>query len=732
MSKPEFKIESYSFCEKGVNDLQSNHFAKNLWPVVYLLSGGKNKKAQAYVGESTNVISRMNTHLSNDVKAELNTLQLISSEKFNKSAALDIESNLIRYLAADGQFDLLNSNLGIANHNYYQKNEVYKNIFEGVWYELRKKGLAKHSLPSLNNSDIFKYSPYKSLSLEQEQGVINILKCLVDTEHNTVIAEGGAGTGKTILAIYLFKLLLSDEPIYKDETEDSSTSILKSLVDRFKQQYPNPKIALVIPMSSFRGTLKKAFRNIRGLNPKMVMSPSEAVKEKLDLIVVDESHRLRRRVNLGAYFGGFDKTCESLGLDKHTCSELDWVLMQSHKQVLFYDEMQSIKPSDAKHEDFYKLKNSPQTKITELKSQFRSRGGNQYSDFVNNLLNVNLKAGTVFNHKNYELTLYESLPDMITAMQQCERQYGLSRLVAGYAWPWVSKNDKTVYDINIGDVSLQWNSTASDWINKKDAQNEVGCIHTTQGYDLNYTGVILGPEISFDPIKNEIVIIEENYFDKNGKQSIKDPQELKSYIINIYKTILLRGIRGTYLYVCDPDLRQYLSQHVWVVEQSKPQQRVTPEIMPIELVQPFVNAIPLYDIKVAAGGFSEQQSIEELEWIALPEGQQPSQDLFACYVVGESMNKIIPDGSLCLFKANPGGSRNGKIVLVQHRDIEDPDHGGTYTVKTYHSEKIEEDGVLVNQCIVLKPETNAYGYSPIVVEDGGEELVVVGEFLVVL
>jgi DUF2075 family protein/predicted GIY-YIG superfamily endonuclease len=729
VSKPEFKIETYSFCEKGVSDLQDNHFAKNLWPVVYLLSGGKKKKKQAYIGESTNVTNRMNTHLSHAIKGELNTLQLISSDKFNKSAALDIESNLIRYLAADGQFDLLNSNLGIANHNYYQKNEVYKNIFEGVWDELRAKGLATHTLPSLHNSDIFKYSPYKSLSLEQEHGVINILRCLLDTEHNTVVAEGGAGTGKTILAIYLFKLLLSDEPIYADDTEDSSTSILKTLVDRFKKQYPDPKIALVIPMSSFRGTLKKAFRNIRGLNPKMVMSPSEAVKEKLDLIVVDESHRLRRRVNLGAYFGGFDKTCASLGLDKHTCSELDWVLMQSNKQVFFYDEMQSIKPSDAKHEDFYKLKHSPQTIITELKSQFRSSGGNQYSEFIDNLLNVKLDAGTVFNHKDYELKLYESLPEMITAMQQCERQYGLSRLVAGYAWPWISKNDKTVYDINIDDVSLQWNSTASDWINKKDAQNEVGCIHTTQGYDLNYTGIILGPEISYDPVKKEIVIIENNYFDKNGKQSIKDPAQLKSYIINIYKTILLRGIRGTYLYACDPDLRHYLSQHVSVVAEAKPRLLVAPEIMPIELVQPYVNAIPLYDIKAAAGGFSEQQSAGDIEWIALPEGRQPSKDLFACYVVGESMNKIIPDGSLCLFKANPGGSRTGRTVLVQHRDIEDPDHGGTYTVKTYHSEKIEEDGVLVNQRIVLKPETNAYGYSPIVIESGGEELVVVGEWL---
>ncbi|EAQ66790.1 hypothetical protein MED121_12720 [Marinomonas sp. MED121] len=731
MSDSSFKIERYSFCDNGVMDLQNNHFAKNQWPVVYLLSGGKKKKKLAYIGESTNVTSRMKAHLSHVEKSELNSLQLISSDKFNKSAALDIESKLIRYIAADGQFDLINSNLGIANHNYYQKNEVYNNIFEGIWDDLRAKGIVIHSLPSLNNSDIFKYSPYKSLSIEQEQGVINILRCLLDNDHDTVIAEGGAGTGKTILAIYLFKLLLSEEPIYADEVEDSSTSILKSLVGAFKKKYPDPKIALVIPMSSFRNTLKKAFRNIKGLKAAMVMSPSEAVKSELDLIVVDESHRLRRRVNLGTYFGGFDKTCKRLELDKHTCSELDWVLMQSKKTVLFYDEMQSIKPSDVLHEDFYKLKQNKKTKTTELKSQFRSRGGNQYSAFIDQLFKLKLDHNAVFSHKGYELLMFESLPDMICAVKECEKHYGLARLVAGFAWPWKSNNDKSVYDINIGDVSLKWNSTNLDWINKKGAIDEVGCIHTTQGYDLNYTGVILGPEISFDPIKNEIVIIEKNYFDKNGKQSIKDPAQLKSYIINIYKTILLRAIRGTYLYACDPELRKYLSRHIAVISGEKAMKIRKPEVMPIHKVKPFVNAIPLYDIKAAAGGFSSQQSIGDLDWIALPDNIQPSEGLFACYVVGESMSKVVPDGSICLFKANPGGSRNGKIVLVQHHSIEDPDHGGTYTVKRYGSEKVVEDGELVNQRILLKPETNAYGYSPIVIEEG-EELVVVGEFLMVV
>lgn len=731
MSKPEFKIETYSFCEKGVTDLQENHYAKNLWPVVYLLSGGKKKKKRAYVGESTNVASRVSTHLSNSEKSELSTLQLIGSDKFNKSAALDIEANLIRYLAADGQFDLLNSSPGIANHNYYQKKEIYKEIFEGVWDELRSQGLAKHSLQFLNNSDIFKYSPYKSLSLEQEQGVINILKCLVDSDHDTVVAEGGAGTGKTILAIYLFKLLLSDEPIYKDESEDSSTSIIKSLVDRFNKQYPDPKMALVVPVTSFRETLRKVFRNVKGLKSSMVVGPADVSKSKFDILVVDESHRLKRRVNLTNH-SSFDQACEKLGVEKEFSSELEWTLMQSNKQIFFYDEMQSIKPSDVKHENFYSLKNQPNSINIELKSQFRSRGGNQYSEFVSNLLKVKLDKSTVFKNRRYELKLYESLPDMISAIKKCEMQYGLSRLVAGFAWPWASKKDKSAYDIYIGDIKLRWNTTNKDWINKKGAEDEVGCIHTTQGYDLNYTGIIFGPEISYDPIKKEMVIIKENYFDKNGKQSIKDPEELKSYIINIYKTMLLRGIRGTYLYACDPNLRQYLSQHVSLAEEAKLKELTTPEVIPRDLVKPYVNAIPLYDIKAAAGSFSEQQSADEIEWIVPPAGRKPSKDLFACYVVGESMNKVIPDGSLCLFKANPGGSRNGKIVLVQHSDIQDPELGGTYTVKTYHSEKFEEDGVLVNQRIVLKPETNSDGYSSIVIESDSGELVVVGELLAVL
>ncbi len=141
------------------------------------------------------------------------------------------------------------------------------------------------------------------------------------------------------------------------EFEDNETEFIGA-IESLKKLYPNPKMALVVPMASFRNTLKKVFKNIKGLNANMVIGPAELVIDLFEIVVVDESHRLRRRVNLGTYFRAFDVVCEKLNLDKNKCSELNWVIQQSKKAVLFYDENQSIKPSDVKKEDFDKLKST--------------------------------------------------------------------------------------------------------------------------------------------------------------------------------------------------------------------------------------------------------------------------------------------------------------------------------------------------------------------------------------
>lgn len=726
-----FEIKRYDFTPKVFNDLQNAHYAKDLWPIVYVLSDGNVK--EAYVGETTDTYSRLSNHLKTDAKSKLSVVHLISSEKFNKSATLDIESNLIKYISGDGQYKLINGNIGLANHNYYQKKEVYWDIFTSIWDKLRAEGISKHSIEHINNSDLFKYSPYKSLNKEQKEGLLTILKSLLNKDAKTILVEGGAGTGKTILATFLFKLLKSniselDLGGFGDDEKE-----LIDLVIELKKRYPDPSMALIVPMASFRETLKRVFKNVKGLSANMVIGPADLAREKFDIVLVDESHRLRRRVNLGSYFHSFDVACEKLGFNKDICSELDWVLKQSNQAILFYDENQSIKPSDARKEDFDKLKATKSTKVEYLKSQFRVKGGNGYVRYIDNLLNTKLEVTEkIFNAKDYEFVLFDKIEDMVREIKLRDKESGLARLIAGYSWKWDSRKEGVDFDIKIENTSLKWNSVAKDFINSPNAINEVACIHTTQGYDLNYSGVIFGNEITYDKEKDEIIILKENYHDTAGKSSITDPEELKNFIINIYKTIMLRGIKGTYIYACDKDLREYFAEHITNYRTEK----VIPQINKANVI-PFENAVPVFDLKAAAGDFSDLQDItdryEDFDWVEIPSRYKASKDLFACTVVGESMNKVIPNGSKCLFRNDSGGSRNGKIVLVEHTSIQDPDTGSRYTVKEYSSIKNNDGDQWSHESIILKPLSYNPEYEKIVLsEDEVSNLRVIGIFESVL
>ena len=127
---------------------------------------------------------------------------------------------------------------------------------------------------------------------------------------------------------------------------------------------------------------------------------------------------------------------------------------------------------------------------------------------------------------------------------------------------WRTKKGEESYDIDIDGLKLVWNSTNTDWVNSSNALNEVGCIHTVQGYDLNYVGVILGPEIDYDPATDQITIDQAKYKDINGKRSMESPEELVLYIRNIYKTLLTRGIKGTYIYASNGNLHEYLRKYI--------------------------------------------------------------------------------------------------------------------------------------------------------------------------
>ena len=710
----DFEINKIAFNNNGLNSIQSHYFVSENWPVVYVLNN--NGINQAYVGETIDTNSRIFTHLQTPSKSHLQEDHLISSRKFNKSVTLDIESNLIKYLHADGKYKLLNGNLGLVNHSYYQRDEFYWDMFKNIWNGLISNGLAQHSLEHISNSDLFKYSPYKTLSADQRKNLMLIIDALLSENKKSILVEGGAGTGKTILAIFLFKLMLtSDEDFnFREFGEDEKEFVNK--VKQLKIKFPNPKMGLVIAMGSFRKTIKKVFRNINGLNSNLVIGPSDLEYESYDILFVDESHRLRKRVNLGPYFAIYDRVCNALKLDKLNTSELAWTQLRSNKVLYFYDAKQSIKPSDVDAVDFENLKNASNSINVKLHSQFRVKGGNGFVDFVNNLLDNSFENKEFkYNDKNYDLLLFENFSDFVNELREKNEKHQLSRFIAGYAWPWISQKDPNAYDIEIENIKLKWNSTAIDYINSDVDAQEVGCIHTTQGYDLNYAAIIFGPEIIYNPISREIEIVKENYKDRNGTATIRDNAILKNYVTNIYKTILLRGILGCYIYVCDENLRNYFKKYIYLFKENKNPTIEIAESKEIELI-PFENSVPLYSLKVAAGEFKFNDSIPEEKFILIPDGIKITQDHFACKIIGNSMNKIVRDGQIAMFKRYTGGSRNGLMVIVEYYDHQDLDYGSCYTFKEYYSQKVIYEESWQHEKIILKPKSFDSSYQDIVID----------------
>ncbi|WP_462254985.1 DNA/RNA helicase domain-containing protein, partial [Ferruginibacter sp.] len=515
--------EQYDFTKESLNRIEQNTWVKNQWPLVYFIQNDSIKIA--YVGESTNALSRIKNHLANPERCKLDKISIIGSDKFNKSATLDIESNLIQYITAEGTFKLQNGNYGLINHNYYQQ-DIYKNLFKEVWNKLVEKKIVTKSLTEIENSELFKYSPYKSLNEDQYNSVLEILHGLTLKESNRIFISGSAGTGKTILATYLMKLLTSDVENYQLEEFNDDELREVNYIKEFKNKYPNAKIGLVVAMTSLRESLESVFKKIPGLKSSMVINPSDTFKskDKYDLLIVDEAHRLRQYKNI-SWMGAFKKNNQKLGLDGNG-NELDWIIANSKNQIFFYDSAQSVKPSDVGSLNFIKLLNDKNTLLLNLKSQMRVKGGNNYIQFVDDLLHVKRNETTRYQEEKYEMFVFDNFADLHIELIKKENEFGLCRMIAGYSWPWLSnpkldpKPSLNITDIELDGLNFKWNSTDKDWINSPNAFNEIGCIHTTQGYDLNYTAVIFGKEINYNKVYNCIEIDPKNYFDINGKKGI--------------------------------------------------------------------------------------------------------------------------------------------------------------------------------------------------------------------
>lgn len=583
-----FEIQHIRFNREAIRAWGIDDHRHRNWPIVYLLDGKVTDSptsalSDVYVGETVNAEARLLQHVDSAEKNHLRSVRVVLDNTFNKSACLDLESHLIRLLAGDGAYRILNRNEGMTDAAYYDR-QRYRDSFDAIFERLRAEGVFTRSVAEIENSDLFKLSPYKALTTDQAVAVVDILEGLFDdltTEAGElVVVQGEPGTGKTIVAIYLMKLLADIAMSRPDDEQDADSIFADFFTDGYRQLLTGFRVGLVVPQQSLRTSIQRVFKRTPGVEPSQVLTPFEvgASNEKWDLLIVDEAHRLNQRANQPS--GVLNKKYREInhklfgGDDIHK-TQLDWITTQSRHQLLLFDPEQSVRPADLSPglvKDVI-ADAKARHRYYPLTSQLRVRAGDDYISWVRDIFNASAERRDGFparpnNLGDYDLRFFHDLREMHDAIRARDHEHGLARLVAGYAWEWKSKNDPNAFDIELDNHSLRWNRTAKDWINSPDSLEDVGSIHTVQGYDLNYGGVIIGPDLRWDVQRGRLAVDRESYFDTKGKENnpvlgkTYSDDDLLRYITNIYAVLLTRGMRGTYVYVCDPELRVRLEKAI--------------------------------------------------------------------------------------------------------------------------------------------------------------------------
>ncbi len=604
-----------------------------------------------------------------------------------------------------------------ANVKYGDKDQIMYRIDHGKIKP--SKNLADQLLSMLKGNDEFVLIDDQKVVFEM---ALRLAKKSSEKKKEVLIVEGGPGTGKSVVAINLLVALTERQNVAKYVTRNSA------------------------PRLVYEAKLTGAFTRTHISNMFSGSGSFHAVPpNSFDCLIVDEAHRLNEKSGMFSHLGE---------------NQIKEIIKASKLSVFFIDEDQKVTLKDiGDKEEIRRWAAEMKAEVTELnlESQFRCNGSDGYLAWLDNTLQIRETANETMETRDYDFRVVDSPAELHELIRHKNKAKNKARMVAGYCWKWISKKDSSMKDIVIGSYKATWNldSDGQAWIIKPNSVNEVGCIHTCQGLEVDYIGVIVGPDLI---VRNGKVISqpsERASTDKSisGCKGLikKDPAKantrLDAIIKNTYRTLMTRGQKGCYVYFVDEETRQFFANRIIskpICDQISetapaPEDKQEAVILPFrrlqpEEVKPYENCVPLHDLKAAAGQFRDEQQVSDIDWVELPDIFRPRPGLFVIQVVGESMNRRIPNGAWCLFREDPGGTRQSKVVLVQHREISDTDTGGHYTVKVYESTKVAlPDGTWRHASIILHPDTTSQGYEPIVLDESQSgELKVIGELVAVL
>jgi DUF2075 family protein len=278
---------------------------------------------------------------------------------------------------------------------------------------------------------------------------------------------------------------------------------------------------------------------------------------EFEALIIDEAHRLKRR---GAYM-------------YQGVNQVDDVIKAAQTSIFFIDDNQMVRPDDVGSVDEilkYAAAYDAELHELELSAQFRCSGAEGYVNWLDDVLQLRETANyDGWEGGDFEFKIFDDPNEMRKAIKAKDAAGFSARILAGYAWEWTSQkegnDDAQVNDVLIPeyDFSMPWNSrkVGTTWAIDASGIDQVGCIHTSQGLEFDYVGVIIGNDLEYNDETSTFLTDYAKYHDKVGKKGLKDdPKELNRLVRNIYKVLMTRGIRGCYIYCTDQQANKYLKK----------------------------------------------------------------------------------------------------------------------------------------------------------------------------
>ena len=362
-------------------------------------------------------------------------------------------------------------------------------------------------------------------------------------EKSVVIVKGGPGTGKTVIALHLLaELAAKNKSIF-------FSSKSKSLIEAIKHKI-NRKDAKLLFAS---------------LNPFI---PSRVEKNQLDVLIVDEAHRIGKTSN-----HQFTKPAERTDMP-----QVEQLIRCAKTSIFFIDDKQTIRFLEIGNTQLIKEaaeKYNCTVKEVELVSQFRCSGSDNYLDWLESVLgHSDDKQIFDVNKDDFDFKIFDSPQKLYNVIKQKDSEEGkTARITAGFCWDWSKKLDEDgnlINDVKIEDFQMPWETHGNikppegfvrwyEWAYKPEGIKQVGCIYTAQGFEFDYVGVIVGEDIKYDKEKDCLI---------GNREGTKDPilkrskENFDNYVKNIYRVLMSRGMKGCYVYFVDKDVEKFFKSRL--------------------------------------------------------------------------------------------------------------------------------------------------------------------------